>query len=79
LDFGRSAGLSRPVARVLAETTRHPVRLDHVIRESRVTGNLSHDAHLVALALEHGVQEILTLDGDFTRFRQVTSRKPCPA
>jgi predicted nucleic acid-binding protein len=55
------------------------VRLDHVIRESRVTGNLIHDAHLVALAHEHGVQEILTLDGDFTRFRQVTSRKPFPA
>jgi predicted nucleic acid-binding protein len=56
------------------------VRLDHVIRESRVTGNLIHDAHLVALALEHGVQQILTLDGgDFTRFRQVTSRKPFPA
>ena len=36
-------------------------------------------AHLVALALEHGVQEILTLDGDFTRFPQVASRNPFPA
>jgi hypothetical protein len=27
-------------------------------------------AHLVALALEHGVHEILTLDGDFARFPQ---------
>ena len=33
-----------------------------------VTGNLVHDAHLVALALEHGVHEILTLDEDFRRF-----------
>jgi len=33
-------------------------------------------AHLVALALEHGVREILTLDGDFARFPQVSSRNP---
>jgi uncharacterized protein len=71
--------LAPPVVRVLAETARHPALLDHVIRESRVTGNLIHDAHLVALALEHGVQEILTLDGDFTRFPQVASRNPFPA
>jgi len=30
----------------------------------------------VALALEHGVREILTLDGDFARFPQVSSRNP---
>jgi uncharacterized protein len=71
--------LAPPVVRVLAETARHPALLDHVIRESRVTGNLIHDAHLVALALEHGVKEILTLDGDFTRFPQVASRNPFPA
>jgi predicted nucleic acid-binding protein len=35
-----------------------------------------HDAHLVALAIEHGVHEILTLDGDFRRFPQVASRNP---
>jgi uncharacterized protein len=65
-----------PVARVLSETPRHAVLLDRVLQESRVTGNLIHDAHLVALALEHGVHEILTLDGDFARFRQIASRNP---
>lgn len=35
-----------------------------------------HDAHLVALSLEHGVHEILTLDDDFRRFPQVSSRNP---
>jgi predicted nucleic acid-binding protein len=50
-----------------------------VLQESRVTGNLIHDAHLVALALEHGVHEILTLDGDFARFPQVASRSPFPS
>jgi toxin-antitoxin system PIN domain toxin len=71
--------LSPPVVRILSETSRHPALLDRVVRESRVTGNLIHDAHLVALALEHGVHEILTLDGDFARFRQVASRNPFPA
>jgi hypothetical protein len=68
--------LAPPVVRVLGETARHPALLARVVREARVTGNLVHDAHLVALALEHGVHEILTLDGDFARFPQVASRNP---
>jgi predicted nucleic acid-binding protein len=39
-----------------------------------VTGNFVHDAHLVALAIEHGVHEILTLDDDSRRFPQISSR-----
>lgn len=68
--------LAPPVVRVVSETSRHPVLLARVLEESRVTGNLIHDAHLVALGLEHGVHELLTLDGDFARFPQVTSRNP---
>jgi hypothetical protein len=68
--------LRPPVVRVLAETARHAALLDRVLGETRVLGNLIHDAHLVALALEHGVHEILTLDGDFARFPQVASRNP---
>ena len=68
--------LAPPVVRVLSETDRHLSVLDSVLQASRVTGNLIHDAHLVALALEHGVHEILTLDGDFARFPQPASRNP---
>lgn len=68
--------LAPPVVQVLSETARHPLLLERVLQESRVTGSLIHDAHLVALALEHGVHEILTLDGDFARFSQVASRNP---
>lgn len=71
--------LAPPVVRVLSETTRHPALLDRVLRETPVIDNLVPDAHLVALALEHGVHEILTLDGDFARFSQVASRNPFPA
>jgi toxin-antitoxin system PIN domain toxin len=68
--------LAPPVVQALSETQRHPLLLERVLQESRVTGNLIHDAHLVALALEHGVHEILTLDGDFARFSQVANRNP---
>jgi toxin-antitoxin system PIN domain toxin len=68
--------LAPPVVRVLSETTRHPALLDRVLQDSRVTGNLVHDAHLVALAMEHGVHELLTLDADFARFPQLASRNP---
>jgi toxin-antitoxin system PIN domain toxin len=68
--------LAPPIVQVLSETVRHPSLLERVLQESRVTGNLIHDAHLVALAMEHGVHEILTLDGDFARFPQVASRNP---
>ena len=68
--------LAPPVVRVLGETTRHAALLERVLQESRVTGNLIHDAHLVTLGIEHGVHEILTLDGDFARFSQLASRNP---
>jgi toxin-antitoxin system PIN domain toxin len=71
-----AAFLEPPVVRVLYETPAHEAILREILQESRVAGNLMHDAHLVALALEHGVHEILTLDDDFRRFPQVSSRNP---
>ncbi len=65
-----------PTVQILSETNAHDAVLRGVLAESRVTGNLMHDAHLVALALEHGVHEILTLDDDFRRFPQISSRNP---
>lgn len=70
------AFLEPPVVRVLAETPAHAEILRQVLVGSRVSGNLVHDAHLVALAIEHGVHEILTLDDDFRRFPQVSARNP---
>ncbi len=68
--------LAPPAARALSEGTHHAELLRRVLSESPVSGNLMHDAHLVALALEHGVHEILTADADFSRFRQISSRNP---
>jgi predicted nucleic acid-binding protein len=42
--------------------------MEEVLRDGAVAGNLVHDAHIVALCIEHGVSEILTGDRDFRRF-----------
>ncbi len=60
--------LELPIVSALSETDRHAEILTRVLKESRVAGSLVHDAHVVALAVEHGFDEILTEDGDFHRF-----------
>jgi len=61
---------------VLSETERHQEILDEVLRASGATGNLVHDAHIVALLREHGVGEIVTADEDFRRFPGLTVTNP---
>ncbi len=59
--------LASPTLVLLSETERHSVVMTTVVRESGVTGNLVHDAHIAALCIEHGVSELLTGDRDFSR------------
>jgi hypothetical protein len=60
--------LASPTLVLLSETERHAEIMATVVEESGVTGNLLHDAHIAALCIEHGVSELLTGDGDFSRF-----------
>lgn len=60
--------LASPSLVLLAESARHASVLDQTIRQAAATGNLIHDAHIVALCLEHGVSELITADRDFSRF-----------
>jgi len=68
--------LASPSVVLLAETARHAEVLDKVLAESGVTGNLVHDAHIVALCREHGVDEILSADEDFRRFPRIRLTNP---
>ena len=70
--------LASPSLSMLAETSSHPAILDQVVRQSGATGNLIHDAHIVALCLEHGITELLTADRDFTRFSGLKIINPFP-
>ncbi|MEX0691116.1 MAG: TA system VapC family ribonuclease toxin [Gemmatimonadales bacterium] len=44
--------------------------------EGRAVGRMAHDAHIAALALEHGVRELWTRDRDFRRFPGLRVRDP---
>lgn len=60
--------LSSSTLVLLSETERHGEVMNALIRDAAVTGNLIHDAHIAALCVEHGISELITGDGDFSRF-----------
>ncbi len=59
--------LECPVATVVAPTERHWKILTDLLETGQATGPLVTDAHLAALALEHGAT-LHTNDRDFARF-----------
>lgn len=68
--------MASPSLTLLAETSRHAEILEAIVRQSRVSGNLMHDAHIVALCIEHGVTELITNDHDFARFSGLRVTNP---
>ena len=69
------AWLAAPVAVVAQPTPRHASLLRGLLRDTGTAGNLTTDAHLAALALEHGA-DIVSYDRDFARFPGVRHRLP---
>lgn len=59
--------LDRPRARVLHPTDRHAELLGGLLTSAGTAGNLTNDAHLAALAIEHGAT-LVSFDHDFHRF-----------
>ena len=59
--------LAQPCATVVHPTNRHASVLRELLEPLGTAGNLTADAHLAALALEHGA-ELCSTDGDFSRF-----------
>lgn len=62
--------LSRPNAIVVHPTVRHPHILRSLLEPIGTAGNLTTDAHLAALSIEHGAR-LCSADGDFARFSGV--------
>lgn len=62
-----SAWLDQPTAYLLQPGEVHWAILSRLIREGQAGGPLIMDAHLAALAIEHGAT-LCTNDRDFTRF-----------
>jgi toxin-antitoxin system PIN domain toxin len=70
--------LDRPAALTVSPTARHLGLLHGLLAGVGSAGNLVNDAHLAALAVEHG-GEIVSFDGDFARFPGVRWRSPSTA
>lgn len=59
--------LDQPVATVIHPTPQHVTTLRRLLEPLGTAGNLTSDAHLAALAIEHGA-ELCSRDADFSRF-----------
>ena len=80
LDLETAAGvvetwLAAAPAVVVHPTTRHLTILHGLLGRLGTAGNLVNDAHLAALALEHGA-EVVSFDRDFSRFPGLRWRLP---
>lgn len=59
--------LAQPCATIVQPTTRHIAVLRDLLAPTSSAGNLTTDAHLAALAIEHGAT-LCSADADFSRF-----------
>jgi len=67
--------LDQPLATVVQTGPRHLEMLRMLIAQVGTGGNLTSDAHLAALALEHGAQ-VCSCDHDFARFPGLDWKDP---
>ena len=67
--------LDQPCTRLIYPTERHWTVLQSLLVEGQALGNLVSDAHLAALALQHGCT-LMSTDSDFARFAKVKWKNP---
>ena len=67
--------LDQPCTRVVHATERHWGVFRSLLVDGQATANLVTDAHLAALAIEHGCR-IASADADFSRFPGLTWYNP---
>ena len=67
--------LAQPNVVVVSPSARHLAVVRSLLQDAGTGGNLVSDAHLAALALEHGA-EIVSFDRDFQRFAGLRSSVP---
>jgi len=67
--------LDQPCTRIVNPTDRHWIVFQKMLVEGQAAANLVTDAHLAALASEHGC-ELISTDTDFSRFPGVKWRNP---
>ncbi|MCA1832297.1 MAG: TA system VapC family ribonuclease toxin [Actinomycetota bacterium] len=70
-----AAWLAQPNAVVVHPTERHTSMLRELLGPLGTAGNLTNDAHLAALSIEHGAT-LCSADADFGRFAGVKWEDP---
>ena len=70
--------IEQPCATVVNPTDRHSALLRELLAPLGPAGNLTTDAHLAALAIEHGA-ELCSADADFARFERLRWVNPLSA
>lgn len=69
------AWLAQPCSSIIHPGERHHAILHSLLDQFGTGGNLTSDAHLAALAIEHGA-ELCSCDSDFSRFPGLRWRNP---
>lgn len=67
--------LAQPPVRLIYETQEHWRVLRALLEQTGAAGNLTTDAHLAALAIEHGAT-LVSCDTDFARFTKLRWESP---
>jgi len=67
--------MDQPCTRVVRPTERHWTVFQQVLTDGQAVANLVTDAHLAALAIEHGC-ELASTDSDFARFAKLKWKNP---
>ncbi len=67
--------LDQPCTRIIRPTEQHWTVFKKVLTDGQATANLVTDAHLAALAIEHGC-ELASTDSDFARFPKLKWKNP---
>ena len=67
--------LDQPCTRVVRPTERHWTVFQQMLTDGQAIANLVTDAHLAAIAIEHGC-ELASTDSDFARFPKLKWSNP---
>ncbi len=67
--------LAQPQVKILLPTEKHWKIFSNLIIEGQTNGAMMMDAHLAALAIEHGAM-LATTDRDFVRFSKLKTTNP---
>ena len=67
--------LAQPQVKILLPTEKHWKIFSNLILEGQTNGAMMMDAHLAALAIEHGAT-LATTDRDFVRFSKLKTTNP---